>query len=105
MACEYFGPVDLGSADAGETIQKWTASCLASEKKHPKAKVVRTDVLALYCCDKATDQVALEPERREVRLDYDLTLPAPQLTELLEGKEAALPFGTGRLLLRYVHEG
>jgi hypothetical protein len=102
MACEYFGPVDLGDSDAGETIRKWTESCLASTNKHPKAKLVRTNVLALYCCEKATDQIASGTEHRPADLDYELTLPARQLTELVEGREATLPFGRGKLMLRYV---
>jgi hypothetical protein len=102
MACEYFGPVDLEDSDAGETIKKWSDTCLA-DKKHPKAKLVRTTVLALYCCDKATDQIAsTQREPRGGGLDYALTLPARELAELIEGREAALRFGKGRLLLRYV---
>jgi hypothetical protein len=103
MACDYFGPVELEDSNAGEILAKWNATCLA-DKRHPKAKLVRNNVLALYCCDKATDVISQDAAgpKRAARLEYELTLPGNAIVELVKRKRTTLPFGRGQLVLRYL---
>jgi hypothetical protein len=89
MGCEYFGGVDLGQDGAGEIVRGWTDSCIA-DNKHPRARLVRDRILALYCCDKATDVPGLTAARELGPADQSiaLTFPGQALLELLEQPSA-----------------
>jgi hypothetical protein len=98
MACHLFGGLSIDDPDFGDIFKKFVDSCLAGGT-HPKVKWVSDKDLALYCCDKATDPVGLEPAASGIQ--FELVIPGKLALDLFQGTPVPIAFGRGKLKLTY----